>query len=923
MRDANGSFFLPLVGHADLAPRAPGLRWDAELAALRFARSATPRLPQAPRAAVLSALAAAPSRVLDGFGQQGRLAPDGSRVEVLVDGAWTPVLDRDGTALVPAAGRFTALAIGGGRDEARLTLLFDDGAGARGVQMFHLRQRWPIGRPGETRCDLPAPGQRVAVAPDGTIWVATADRLLALSGQPLPLDYRKEQTRFEPQQVVRRGFRVVRDIALGAAGTTLGLAVDGQAAWLLRDAGAAAQEVWRRPLAEPDDRPAVEVLALPAHGPAGGPFFSDLALLPEGRLALLAPADTGDPGFARRDCAVFLRTEAALPPSGERWPMLGPPEPRFVTTATGHVAYATAEGPQALAMLRHPAHPTRAATRLGPLDAGAPETVWHRLHLDAAIPPGCAIGLWARAAQEALLPAEPPARAARMDLLLAEAVALLQAEPAIASFDGFVLELLRLRHRVQDAPLWQALAALPDATLARLAAMTASELGALGDDPAFASLAGFDALLPALAGAPLDAFAAASPALRRVAAGAGDLAARLEAAIAEDAALLDALRAALDSPLHRQPAPVWSPTGSEIPWHAGFCPPERNRAGTFELLLQRPDGAVRRLIGRRLDLVLVFSGDGRASPSLHALRAHAPRFSYQEAYLPALFCQGADPDDTPGPANGADLRERLFSAFEAVLTPLEDRIAESEVLLDPARAPAAALPFLASLFGRGLETGWPEARQRAMLGGLGALLPRRGTLAGVLAALDVASDGGARRGEVVVVENYRLRRSMATILGIPMDDADHPLTLGSGASGNSIVGDTLILSESATRDFLAMFSPDLARADERAAVRDFLDRHAHQVTILLHGRGAAARPAIETAARREMPAHVHWRVIEAESGFVLGLAPLLGVDSFLEVEPPPAPVALDEVAVGRGGLLMDPAALAPEAVSAALRRGGT
>ncbi|MBK1660985.1 phage tail protein, partial [Paracraurococcus ruber] len=382
-----------------------------------------------------------------------------------------------------------------------------------------------------------------------------------------------------------------------------------------------------------------------------------------------------------------------------------------------------------------------------------------------------------------------------------------------------------------------------------------------------------------------------------------------------DAAATAALAAALAAaPLHRQPAPVWSPTGSELPWHPGFCPPEPGRAGTFDLLLQAPTGAVRRLVGRRLDLVALLSGDGRASPSLHALRAWAPRFSWQEAYLPPLFRQAAPPDATPGPANGPDLRERLFSVFEATLTPLETRIGESELLLDPARTPAAALPFLASFLGRTPEPGWPEARQRAELAGLGALLPRRGTLAAVQAALDVASDGGVRRGEVVVVENYRLRRSMATILGIPMDDETHPLTLGSGASGNSIVGDTLILSEAAAREALALFAPGLATADEAAAVQRFFAQHAHQVSILLHGRGALARPAVEAAARREMPAHVQWRVMEARAGFVLGLAPLLGVDSFLVEEPPPVPVTLDEVALGRAGLVLDPAALAPEAV---------
>ncbi|TDG33411.1 hypothetical protein E2C05_04085, partial [Paracraurococcus ruber] len=512
MRDANGTRFLPLIGPRDLAPRAPGLRWDPDLRALRLAKSAMARLPQALRTDVLAAREAAPFRVLDGFGQQGRLAPDGLSVEVLIDGAWEKVRDREGAPLAPAAGRFTALALGGGA-EARLALLFDNGAGAQGLQVFHLRHRWPVDRPGETRADLPAPGRLLAAAPDGTVWVATRTELLALAGQPLPQDYRPEAARFEPVTVTRRGLRILRRIALPGGEDAIALAVDGAAAWLLRDRGAAPQEVWRRPLDRPDAAAAWQALPLPPHGPGAGPFFADLGLLPEGRLALLAPADAADAGFAQRDCAVFLHAGPALAPAGERWPMLAPPEARFVATAEGEPAYATADGPRRFALLRHPAHPVLAATPLVPLDGEEPETVWHRLHLDAAIPPGCGIALWARAAQDSL----PQDTAA----LLAMAVGALAAEPGVASLDAAALRLLRDRARVAEDAAWQALAALPEASLTRLAGMNAAGIAALDEDrdPALRALAPQSALLAALAGDPLRRLLAASPALRRAVAG--------------------------------------------------------------------------------------------------------------------------------------------------------------------------------------------------------------------------------------------------------------------------------------------------------------------------------------------------------------------------------------------------------------------
>lgn len=183
-------------------------------------------------------------------------------------------------------------------------------------------------------------------------------------------------------------------------------------------------------------------------------------------------------------------------------------------------------------------------------------------------------------------------------------------------------------------------------------------------------------------------------------------------------------------------------------------------------------------------------------------------------------------------------------------------------------------------------------------------------------ALDIVSDGGVQRGEIVVLENFRLRRTMATILGIDMDDGDHPLTLGTGMSGNSIVGDSLILSESDARQFLALFAPELATADEAAQVKAFFEDYAHQVSILLHGRAVSLRTAVEDILTEQLPAHLQYRIIETEHPFVLGIAPLLGMDTFVETAPPFRRVTLDDTYLGREGILKNPAAFSPEDINA-------
>lgn len=369
-----------------------------------------------------------------------------------------------------------------------------------------------------------------------------------------------------------------------------------------------------------------------------------------------------------------------------------------------------------------------------------------------------------------------------------------------------------------------------------------------------------------------------------------------------------------------QPQPVLTPRVSELAFTPGRAPAGEDHAGhagLYELLIQRSNGAAREVRGRYLRLRITMHGDGRHSPAIFALRVWYPRFSWQAHYLPDHFQQQERPLPLEGAdpifANGADFRERLLASFEGLLTPLEDRIAASEILLDPAATPVESLPWLAGMLGTTLPRHWPELRRRRWLASQGAMQQTHGSYRGLLLALDILTDGAVARGAVIPVEHFRLRRTMATILGIDMDDRDHPLTLGTGLSGNSIVGASLILSDDQARVFLALFAPEVAESTGETAIVDrFFDDAARCMTVILHGPAKSLAAVVRDALPSLVPATVQWAIRTSDHPFVLGLSPLLGIDTWLETQPPPGRVVLDRTRLGRGDLLHNPVAFDPE-----------
>jgi phage tail-like protein len=193
---------------------------------------------------------------------------------------------------------------------------------------------------------------------------------------------------------------------------------------------------------------------------------------------------------------------------------------------------------------------------------------------------------------------------------------------------------------------------------------------------------------------------------------------RIESRAANDVAALARM------PWRLEPKPYLRRGGTELSLDVPTRPVAPDGLGTWETLVQRTDG-------RYCQLRVTLESAGGSSPEVSALRLVYPRFSYLHRYLPELYAD----EDAP-----TRFLERYLANPEGLLTDLEGRIADADLLFDSRSAPTQYLDWLATWLGSVFDTDLGARRRRLFLEHAVRLFATRGTPQGLVTALRLVLD---------------------------------------------------------------------------------------------------------------------------------------------------------------------------------------
>ena len=283
-----------------------------------------------------------------------------------------------------------------------------------------------------------------------------------------------------------------------------------------------------------------------------------------------------------------------------------------------------------------------------------------------------------------------------------------------------------------------------------------------------------------------------------------------------------------------------------LPWRPLFKTPHGATAVEDALF---PKEAV----GRYLQLMFVFNGDGFYTHRVGAARIYFQRISYLR-YLPGTYQEDE---------GGRYFLERFLSLFETVSYGIEQEIAGAARYFDPAAVDGEFLDWLGTWLAVLRDGNWPEEKRREFLKRAFRLYQIRGTTRGLRQMLELFTGGPTS-----VVEHYRLRTPMVLSANS---------TLGSSTVVGKSPAKRLVLEDSSRIGEFA-----LIEADEPAA-KPF-EAGAYGFTVVADTsklEGEAQQAALRRLIEEEKPAHTQCLLRTGGAALQLGVSALLEVDSKL------------------------------------------
>ncbi|HEU5387290.1 MAG TPA: phage tail protein I [Streptosporangiaceae bacterium] len=238
-------------------------------------------------------------------------------------------------------------------------------------------------------------------------------------------------------------------------------------------------------------------------------------------------------------------------------------------------------------------------------------------------------------------------------------------------------------------------------------------------------------------------------------------------------------------PLHRRE------TGRELPWTP------LDRGDRFEVY----EAPVRAGPGRYLWLRLRLTGTGTLTPRIRAVRVECDGHDLLQR-LPRTYR-----DD----AVAAAFLWRYLAMIDGVLSEMDWRARQRDLLFDPRGAPAEVLPWLASLIGLTLDQRWPEPARRAVLAEAICLFRRRGTVPGLKRMLEMYL-----QSPVAIIETFQLRGRGGAFVG----GAE-----GAPDGSSAVVGTSLRVGGGVSLD----------TGLQAARPPDAFATHAHRFSVLISG----------------------------------------------------------------------------------------